>query len=686
MIETSTRSRCSTAVWSSTTSTLLARFHGLGLVNPAFGSRAEFPGEGDIARRHRLAVRPCMSGLSLKVTAMPFLPSGPPSAPGRSPASAARCRPGRSSAVLVRRGQRADGEAEHVALDQQRIDRGMQARRELGDADDEVVLRRGGRGRRQRGRREEETGRGHRSEHSHRRSPSHVQHASCRAGGARQRASACIVAETASGRHRSDRDAVWRSLRNRYPGAAGPAALGAVPLAGGDRARHHLDPGRARGHPGRLARQRDHRTARSRISTSAEFGADRQRLSGRAPSSAHWVFGWLTDRLGRKKLFTITLLLYLVATVASGFAWNFWSFALFRFLTGAGIGGEYAAVNATIQELIPARKRGFTDLVHQRQLLARRRAGRCRLGVVLDPECLRPQWGWRLAFVIGGVIGLVVLFLRSFIPESPRWLMTHGQPEAASQVVHEIEERVEHETGRELPPVPDQTLRLRRHRGDWFLASLRVLFVTYPQRTVLGVALMGSQAFCYNAVLFTYALVLTQFYQVPRQEVGLVHAALRARQLRRAAAARPAVRQSRPQEHDHRHLRAFRHAHGRGRLGLRAGLAQRGASRPPPGRGIFFFASAAASSAYLTVGETFPLEVRAIAIAVFYALGTGDRRHRRPGCVRRADPVAGRGANCCSATCSAAGLCWWRRRGGACLASTPSADRSKSVAPPLSAA
>jgi len=332
-------------------------------------------------------------------------------------------------------------------------------------------------------------------------------------------------------------------------------------------------------------------------------------------------FGWLTDRLGRKKLFTITVLIYLVATIASGFSWNFWSFAIFRFITGMGIGGEYAAVNATIQELIPARRRGFTDLVINGSFWLGAALGALGAVVVLDPAVIDPEVGWRLAFVIGGVIGIGVLFLRRFIPESPRWLMTHGRPEEASQVVGQIEARVEHETGAALPPVPPGRLRLRRHQGGWFLASLRVLAVQYRSRTVLGVALMGSQAFCYNAVLFTYALVLTRFYDVPSQQVGwfMLPFAL-------GNFAGPLL------------LGRLFDTLGR-RTMITATYALAGVLMAGVGvafaRGlldsteqtiawtvIFFFASAAASSAYLTVGETFPLEVRAVAISVFYALGT----------------------------------------------------------------
>ena len=332
-------------------------------------------------------------------------------------------------------------------------------------------------------------------------------------------------------------------------------------------------------------------------------------------------FGWLTDRLGRKKLFTVTVLIYLVATIASGFAWDFWSFALFRFVTGMGIGGEYAAVNATIQELIPARKRGFTDLVINGSFWIGAALGALGAVVALDPAVIDPELGWRVAFVIGGIIGIAVLLLRRFIPESPRWLMTHGRPEEASDVVAAIEARVERETGQPLPPVPPGHLRLRRHGGGWFLPSLRVLAVQYRSRTVLGVALMGSQAFCYNAVLFTYALVLTKFYAVPSGQVGwfMLPFAL-------GNFLGPLL------------LGRFFDTLGRKRM-ITATYALAGILMAAVGwmfaQGwldatgqtlawtvIFFFASAAASSAYLTVGETFPLEVRAVAISVFYAMGT----------------------------------------------------------------
>lgn len=332
-------------------------------------------------------------------------------------------------------------------------------------------------------------------------------------------------------------------------------------------------------------------------------------------------FGWLTDRLGRKKLFTVTVLIYLIATIASGFAWDFWSFAIFRCITGMGIGGEYAAVNATIQELIPARRRGFTDLVINGSFWLGAALGALGAVVVLDPAVIDPELGWRLAFVIGGVIGIGVLFLRRFIPESPRWLMTHGRPEEASRVVRQIEERVEQETGAPLPPVPPGLLRLRRHQGGWFLASLRVLAVQYRSRTVLGVALMGSQAFCYNAVLFTYALVLTRFYDVPSQHVGwfMLPFAL-------GNFAGPVLLGRLFDTLGRRTMITATYAlAGILMAGVGYAFAQGwldATQQTIAWTVIFFFASAAASSAYLTVGETFPLEVRAVAISVFYALGT----------------------------------------------------------------
>jgi MFS family permease len=333
-------------------------------------------------------------------------------------------------------------------------------------------------------------------------------------------------------------------------------------------------------------------------------------------------FGWLTDRLGRKKLFTVTVLIYLISSIACGLSWNFWSFAFFRMLTGAGIGGEYAAVNATIQELIPARRRGFTDLVINGSFWLGAAIGAMGSYVVLDPALMPPEIGWRAAFVIGGVLGFIVLLLRRFLPESPRWLMTHGRPEEAERIVGEIEARIERETGKPLPPVPPGFLTLRTGTRSWFKVGAKALVTTYRRQTCLGVTLMAAQAFCYNAVFFTYALILTRFYGVASGNVGLFILPFAVGNF-----LGPLV------------LGRLFDSIGR-RIMITATYGLSGVLMVLTGwmfamgwldavqqtlawTVIFFVASAAASSAYLTVGESFPLEVRAIAIALFYAFGTG---------------------------------------------------------------
>ncbi len=335
------------------------------------------------------------------------------------------------------------------------------------------------------------------------------------------------------------------------------------------------------------------------------------------------LFGWMTDRLGRKKLFSVTVVVYLIATLATGMSWSFWSFAVFRFLTGTGIGGEYAAVNAAIQELIPARRRGFTDLVVNGSFWIGAAIGAGGSVVALDPAIVSPEIGWRIAFVIGGALGLFVLVLRRWIPESPRWLMTHGRPEEAERVVAGIEARVASETGRPLPPVPPGLrIRLRTDVHSWFLAGVRTLFTIYKRRTVLGTVLMASQAFCYNAVFFTYALILTDFYRIAVDQVGLFILPFAAGNF-----LGPLLLGRLFDTIGRRPMIAGTYAISGVLMAITGWLFAAGALSAVGQTGawtiIFFFASAAASSAYLTVGESFPLEVRAVAIALFYALGTG---------------------------------------------------------------
>ena len=331
-----------------------------------------------------------------------------------------------------------------------------------------------------------------------------------------------------------------------------------------------------------------------------------------------FFFGWLTDRLGRKKLFTITLAVYLAATAATGLSWDASSYVLFRFLTGAGIGGEYTAINSTIQELIPARFRGWTDLVINGSFWVGAAVGAGGSLILLDPALIDPALVWRLAFLIGAVIGLVILLMRFWIPESPRWLITHGMPQQAAAVVRGIEA---HFVDIHAVPV-GAPIRLRMRRHTPLSDVARILFKTYRTRTLVGLTLMASQAFFYNAIFFTYALVLTEFYGTPASAVGWYILPFAAGNV----------------------LGPILLGHLFDTLGRRvmiastyaisgillAGTAALFAHNMLSAQGltgawmiVFFFASAAASSAYLTVSEIFPLEIRALAIAFFYAIGTG---------------------------------------------------------------
>ncbi len=333
------------------------------------------------------------------------------------------------------------------------------------------------------------------------------------------------------------------------------------------------------------------------------------------------VFGRLTDSLGRKRLFTVTVGLYFAATVLTGFSWNLTSFALFRFLTGAGIGGECAAVNSAVQELIPARRRGYTDLaINGSYWLG---AGLAALGsVALLDERLVPPWlGWRLGFLIGGVLALMVIYVRRFLPESPRWLMTHGRPQEAASIVAQIEAQA----WREHPQAAAGragaiALFHRSHTG--LVETLRVLVRLYPRRSVLGFVLMATQAFCYNAIFFTYALILTTFYRIPAGKVGwfLLPFAI-------GNVLGPLLLGRLFDQVGRRVMIGATYALAGVLLALTGWLFREGLltaeTQTLAWTVIFFFASAAASAAYLTVGECFPMETRAMSIALFYAIGTG---------------------------------------------------------------
>jgi MFS family permease len=332
-------------------------------------------------------------------------------------------------------------------------------------------------------------------------------------------------------------------------------------------------------------------------------------------------FGWLTDRIGRKKLFFITLALYLAATAATALSWNVASYALFRFLTGAGIGGEYTAINSTIQELVPARYRGWTDLIINGSFWIGAAMGATSAIILLDPLLIGPDLGWRLAYLTGACLGLVVFVMRMWIPESPRWLMIHGQPDQAHRIVDEIERSV---TGQVQDPRrhawPKIRLRMRDHTPLREVAH--TLFSVYRRRSLVGLALMVAQAFFYNAIFFTFALVLTDFFGIASNQVGwyiLPFAAgnflgpLLLGRLFDTLGRRTMITLTYGVSGVLLALSGYLFA-----IGVLTAQTQTVAWMV-----IFFFASPAASAAYLTVSETFPLEVRALAIALFYAVGTG---------------------------------------------------------------
>jgi MFS family permease len=331
-----------------------------------------------------------------------------------------------------------------------------------------------------------------------------------------------------------------------------------------------------------------------------------------------FFFGWLTDRLGRKKLFTITLAVYLAATAATGLSWDPWSYAAFRFLTGAGIGGEYTAINSTIQELIPARFRGWTDLLINGSFWVGAAVGAGGSLILLDPAVIDPALGWRLAFLIGAIIGLVILLMRFWIPESPRWLVTHGMPQQAAAVVRGIEA---HFAGPRQPP-SGQPIRLRMRRHTPLGEVARTLFKTYRSRTLVGLTLMAAQAFFYNAIFFTYALVLTDFYGTPSNAIGWYILPFAAGNV-----LGPILLGHLFDTVGRRIMISSTYAASGILLAGTAALFSHDLLTAQSLTGawmvVFFFASAAASSAYLTVSEIFPLEIRALAIAFFYAIGTG---------------------------------------------------------------
>ena len=330
------------------------------------------------------------------------------------------------------------------------------------------------------------------------------------------------------------------------------------------------------------------------------------------------LFGWLADRYGRKPLFFVTLAVYLAGTALTSLSQDFAMLALFRFITGAGIGGEYSAINSAIQELTPARYRGRTDLVINGSFWIGAALGSAGVLLLLDPQRVPAALGWRLAFGIGAALGALILLLRRSIPESPRWLMVNGRLDEADAVVAEIEQRAHADDLSQ----PAKQVSLNPRTEPRSLPELaRVLFRLYPGRAAVCTMLMTAQAFFYNAIFFTYALVLGRFFGVPGARIGLYMLPFAAGNF-----LGPLLLGRLFDTLGRRTMLAATYGlSGLLLLGV-AALFNAGAldaaTQTVAWTVVFFFASAAASAAYLTVGESFPLEVRAMAISVFYVLGT----------------------------------------------------------------
>jgi MFS family permease len=334
-------------------------------------------------------------------------------------------------------------------------------------------------------------------------------------------------------------------------------------------------------------------------------------------------FSYLTDRQGRKKWFMITLLLYLVATILTAFSWDLVSLMGFRFLTGAGIGGEYAAINSAIDELIPARRRGHTDLAINGTWWLGSAIGALLSVVLLNPRIIPESLGWRLCFIFGAVLGIAIVLVRRFIPESPRWLMTHSRIHEAEEVVSRIERQVSQNARLKTLPEPKGSITVRtRPHGTTVATVARELFRSYPQRTVLGLVLMVTQAFMYNAVSFTFPFVLTKYYDVPTNTIGLYLlpfafgnflGPLLLGRFFDTIGRKPMI--------------TFTYATAGVLLGLTGYLFWIGSfsvsTHLLAWSSVFFFASAGASAAYLTVSEVFPMEIRAMAIAFFFMVAQG---------------------------------------------------------------
>ncbi|MEW1866154.1 MFS transporter [Streptomyces sp. NBC_00669] len=331
-------------------------------------------------------------------------------------------------------------------------------------------------------------------------------------------------------------------------------------------------------------------------------------------------FGWLTDRFGRRKLFMVTLAVYLGATAMTALSFAPWWFFTFRFLTGFGIGGEYAAINSAIDELIPSKYRGRVDLTINGSYWFGAIGGSLLSIVALNTSIFPKDIGWRVTFALGVVLGLVILLVRRHVPESPRWQFIHGYGDEANELVGQVEKRVEAEKGTRLPPA-DREMTIHQRRSIGFGLIARTVFLKYPKRATLGLSLFIGQAFLYNAITFGFGAILIKFYGVNSGHTGYYFAVIAAGNLFGAVLLSPLF-----DIVGRRIMISGTYLLSGLLLFGTAWLFNRGSLDATTLTAcwcvVLFFASAGASSAYLTVSEIFPMETRAMAIAFFYAIGT----------------------------------------------------------------
>jgi MFS family permease len=331
------------------------------------------------------------------------------------------------------------------------------------------------------------------------------------------------------------------------------------------------------------------------------------------------VFGRITDILGRRRLFILTLAVYLIASGLAAFSFNLWFLLACRFFAGTGIGGEYTAINSAIDELIPAHYRGRTDIAVNGTYWAGAMIGAAASILLLNPSIFPINIGWRVGFLIGPVLGLLIIYIRRVLPESPRWLMTHGRDAEAERIVSEIEEHARQQ-GVHIEPVPDEKAIEVTGRGVVsYLQIARTMLRDYPSRSFLGFSMMVTQAFLYNAIFFTYALVLTNFYHIPSDRIGLYFFPFALGNL-----LGPLTLGHLFDTIGRRKMILFTYCVSAILLAISAALFDAGLLSALTQTIfwclIFFLASAGASSAYLTVSEIFPLELRGQAIAFFFAI------------------------------------------------------------------